>query len=599
MISGNDAIKLRMRLIAFLLLPLPFLLGMRLYFVQVVDHDEMFEKAKRKYTSVRVTEGKRGEIYDVAGNLLVGNAPCVDIFADPSIIRSDRERVKLAFLVAKEFGLDYRQTYRRLAPFRPERDQNGELLRHPDGTVRERPVMYSVLVRNVPIDQAAEIRRKAAQNSLRGLGFDETYMRTYPKGRLLANVLGFTSAGGSHAGLERFYDQAMASSAGRERYERDRTGRPLFYGLHEETSSRDGANIFLTIEEPLQAILEEELDAANEKWAPKAIYAAVADPKTGNILAIAQRPTFDPNDRRRITPEAWRNRIVEDGLEPGSVMKPISIGGALDAGVVTPDTEYDCENGTWFYLGKPLRDSGPHGVMTVTDIMKTSSNIGTAKIALQLGDRQVYQAIRRFGFGQPTGLPLAPETLGIMPPVHKWDGLSVTRFPIGYAILVSPVQMLRAYCALANDGKLPKLRLVDRIEDPETGATTVLPVEPPVQVFRRPETCATLVDMMVKVTGEGGTARRAAVPGYEVAGKTGTSRKYVRGQGYTNKYFTSFIGFVPARRAEFVILVIMDEPQGAYYGGTVCAPVFRSIAERALKQHHIRPDAELSAGRLR
>lgn len=593
MLSSNDAIKLRMRLLAAVLFPVAILLGIRFYFVQVADHEEMLEKARRKYTAVRVTKGKRGEIYDSSGNLLVGNVPCENIFADPSIIADDRERIKIAFLISREFKIDYDVIYKRLVASRPVLDDKGNYVRNEDGTIKERTIKYSLLVHNVPIEKAAEVRKKAAANKLKALGFEESYMRTYPKGRLLSNIVGFTSAGGSHAGLERFYDQKMSSESGRELYERDRVGRPLFYGLHEQISSRDGANIYLTIDEPLQSILEEELDNAYTKWQPKAIYAAIADPKTGNILAIAQRPTFDPNDRKEITPEMWRNRIVEDGMEPGSVIKPFTIGGALDNGTITPNTAFNCENGVWFYLGKPLRDSHKHGMMTVSDIIKTSSNIGTAKIALLFGDRNVYRTLRNFGFGQPTGLPLKPETIGIMPPVEKWDGLSVTRFPIGYAILVSPVQMIRAYCALANGGKLPKLRLVDRIEYPETGEVTVLPIEPPVQVFQRPETCTQLVDMMVRVTGEGGTAKRAAIPGYEVAGKTGTSRKYVKGQGYITKYFASFVGFVPARNPEFVILVTMDEPQGGSYGGTVSAPVFRDIAERALRQRHIRPDPAL------
>ncbi len=597
MLSCNDSIRFRMRFIAVLTLPIAVLLAVRLYFVQVVNYDRMYDKARRQYTSVRVTSGKRGEIFDVSGNLLVGNAPCERVSADPSLVRSLQQRRAMSYLLSSKLSMDYQDVFERLAPERQVFDSNGSPVRNPDGSLKVRKMRGVTIANNVPLELAAELRNAAQVNHFDALFFREGYMRTYPKGKLLANVLGFTSMDGASVtpvlGVEKFFDQQMASGIGRELYERDRTGYPLPYGLHESVQSKDGANVYLTIDEPMQAIMEEELDAAYEKWRPKALYAVMADPRNGNVLAIAQRPTFNPNDRRRISPDAWRIRIIEDGLEPGSIMKPFTVGGALDAGTIRADSQFDCENGLWMYLGKPLRDSHPNGMMTVADIIKTSSNIGTAKIALQFGANNVYNTLRKFGFGQPTGLPLKPEALGIMPPVKKWDGLSITRFPIGYSILVSPVQMVRAYCALANHGWLPKLRLVDRLENPETGEVQTIPAEPAVQVFRHSGTCRTLVDMMVRVTGDGGTARRAAIPGYHVAGKTGTSRKYIKGQGYLTKYFASFVGFVPAERPAFVMLVTVDEPQGGNFGGTVAAPIFRSIAEKALRHLNIRPDPSL------
>ncbi len=598
MLSSNDSIKLRMRLIALLLIPVGALLAVRLYFVQVVNHEELYAKARKQYTSVRVTSGKRGEIFDVSGNLLVSNAPCEHLSTDPTLVTSELQRRKMSWILARKLDMPYQEVYEKFERTRPMVGSDGKVLTNPDGTPRMREMRDVTIARNIPLQLAGELHEIVKVNRFKALFFREDYMRSYPKGKLLSNVLGFTS--GTDAanavavlGVERFFNRQMASEQGKELYERGRDGRPLDYGFSKSISSRDGANIYLTIDEPLQSIMEEELDAAYEKWRPKAIYAVLADPKTGNVLAIAQRPTFNPNDRRNISPDEWRTRIVEDGLEPGSIIKPFSIGGAMDSGMITPETTVFCENGVWIYLGKPLRDSHPYGTMTVSDIIKTSSNIGTAKIALEFGANNVYRTLRNFGFGQPTGLPLKPEALGIMPPPSRWDGLSVTRFPIGYAILVSPVQMVRAYCALANNGWLPKLRLVDRVEDPETGRVHPLPVEPPVQMFKKPDTCEKLVDMMIRVTGEGGTARRAAIPGYQVAGKTGTARKFVKGKGYQMKYFASFVGFVPAKDPAFVMLVTVDEPKGGSYGGTVSGPVFRSIAERTLKHLHIKPDPAL------
>jgi len=597
-LSSNDSIKFRMRLMALVLIPVAILLLARLYYVQVVSHEELFIKARRQYTSVKVTSGKRGEIFDVSGNLLVSNAPCEHIKADPSLVANEQQRRKIAFFLSKKLGVPYKEINDRLERFRPMRDDKGKILYNPDGTEQMREMRDVPIARNVPIKLAAELREFVKLNRIKCIFFEEGYMRVYPKGRMLSNVLGFTS--GTDAantvavlGLERFFNREMSSEQGKAVYERARDGRPLDYGNSSEVRSRDGANIFLTIDEPLQSIMEEELDAAFEKWKPKAIYAIIADPKTGNVLAISQRPTFDPNDRSSMDPEAWRTRIVEDGMEPGSIIKPFTIGGAMDAGMITPKTQFNCENGVWIYMGKPLRDTHPYGMMAVEDIIKTSSNIGTAKVAVEFGADNVYRTLRGFGFGQRTGLPFKTESIGIMPPVKNWDGLSITRFPIGYAILVSPVQMVRAYCALANDGKLPKLRLVDRIEFAEDGVVRQMPIDPPVQMFKNPETCAKLVDMMTRVTGEGGTAKKAAIPGYLVAGKTGTSRKFEKGKGYQAKYFASFCGFVPAKDPAFVMLVTVDEPKGGSYGGTVSAPVFRSIAERALKHLGIAPDPAL------
>ena len=272
---------------------------------------------------------------------------------------------------------------------------------------------------------------------------------------------------------------------------------------------------------------------------------------------------------------------------------------------MTPRTEIDCNHGVWIYLNKPLRDSHPYDKLTVEGVIQKSSNIGTAKVAMMLGEQRVYQALKTFRFGDKTGLPFPIEESGLVLPVKKWDGLSITRFPIGYGVRVTPLQMIRAYCALANNGKMPQLRLIDRLEDPVTGEVTRIPSPPPVQMFDRPETCATLISMMIKVTQKGGTAVKAAIPGYEVAGKTGTSRKYIptrrdsngriieRGHYASGKYFSSFVGFVPARNPALVMLVTMDEPKGSYYAATVAAPTFKATMTRVLRHLNIQPDPAL------
>ena len=593
--STNDKIRCRIRWISILLIPVALALAVRLYFVQVAAHDYYLDKARDTYTTTRVTTGKRGEIFDVHGNLLVSNIPSVNITADPSHMKTVAERRRLAYLLSREFPeTSYEDFFRRLAPTRRRRAPDaGE-----DAPPETVPNTYAMIARDVSLEKAASLKALAKVNKISCLFFTDSYKRIYPKGSLLSNILGFTNVVDdkdvAQTGLEKSLDGQMTAQVGSETYERDRSGRPLLYGPHISKEARDGRNVYLTISEPIQAILEEELDVTFQEWKPKTLYAALVDPKTGNILAMAQRPTFDPNDRSTYTNEAGRPRIAEDGIEPGSIIKPFTIGKALDWGFVTPETEIDCDKGTWIYLGKPLRDSHPYDKLTVAGVIQKSSNIGTAKVAMLLGEEKVYEALRMFGFGEKTNLPFRTETSGYLPRVSKWDGLSITRFPIGYGVRVSPLQMLRAYCALANGGKLPQLRLIDRVEDPATGVVEKIPFKEPEQLFDHPECHRQLIDMMTLVTKTGGTAARAALPGYEVAGKTGTSRKYIPGRGYASgKYFSSFVGFVPAHDPAFVMLVTVDEPHGAYYASTVAAPTFKRVATRVLRHLNIPPDPAL------
>lgn len=622
MLSTNDSMRVRMRLTALFLALIGIAIGVWLYFVQIVRHDELLEKARKQYTAVRKVSGKRGEIFDRHGNLLVSNEPCVNITCDPAIIagldlpppdesklspekkaalrekaaaKAELNRRKTAYFISSHLGLDYREMYEKLTPYRKLRDREGRILCDAEGREKTELNRYVVIARNVPLLKGRAMREAARQNKIRSLFFADSYKRCYPKGKMLSNVLGLskTAADGSEEsplGIEKFYNTLMRSSDGRKVYERGRDGRRLDYGYYEEEQERDGRNIYLTIDEVLQSILEEELDAAYAKYTPKALYAIIADPKTGEILAISQRPNFDPNEK--LNSDDLRTRIASDPLEPGSIIKPFTVGRALDDGVVTADTLIDCERGNWFYLNKPLRDSHPYDKLTVAGVIQKSSNIGTAKIALMLGKDAVYDTLKKFGFGERTGLPLRPETRGRLPSPRRWDGLSITRFPIGYGITVSPVQMVRAYCALADDGNLRTLRLVDRIEDPATGEIRRPESPPPRKMFKNPGTCRKLVSMMTLVTEKGGTATQAKIEGYPVAGKTGTSRKFVNGSYASGKYFGSFVGFVPADDPKFVMLVTMDEPKGAYYGGTVSAPVFKRVAELALKYYNIPPRTE-------
>ncbi|MDD5727893.1 MAG: penicillin-binding protein 2 [Victivallales bacterium] len=598
-LTGNQALRIRTKLVAAVFILFFLCLWGRLYYVQIVRHEELFAKARRQYTITRTTSSRRGEIFDVNGNLLVGNIPCDDIIADPSITSSDPEKCRqLTKLLAYYLKLDSKELYAKLS-------RGTQTVTDEDGSKKTRKIRYAVVARQVPLKTASELksiiypkdRHKNRKLGFPGIFFKESYKRYYPKGRMLSNILGFTSISEDEVipvlGIERFMDKKISSSKSKVRYERSRDGRILTYAETPQDKNHDGWDVFLTISEPLQAILEEELEKLCGKWKPRAAYAIMANPYTGNILAVAQRPTFNPNDRSEMNPASWRSRISADVFDPGSAMKPIAISGAVDAGVVTPDSKLDCEHGAWFYGGRILHDAHPLDVLTVSGIVQKSSNIGTAKIALLMGKERLNDTLRAFGFGARTGIQLQNETRGLFRKPADWDTLSITRFPIGQGIACSPLQLVRAYCALANHGRLPTLRLIDRLRDPSRKHPIKMWTPAPVQIFRNPETWKKMIDMMVLVTQEGGTARQAAIPGYEVAGKTGTSQKFIDGAYSHSKYFATFIGFVPARDPAFVLLVTADEPQGASYGGTVSAPTFKNIAQRALKYLDIKPDEKL------
>jgi len=581
----NQVITVRVQLLVILAVLLFVSLVFRLYHVQVTRHDELLKRAQEQYTSTTKTSGKRGEIYDFNGNLLVGNIPCCTIVADPSEAGDAAQCRKTAAILARYLQLPEADIFKDLMD--KKRDKKDT-----DGKENSVPRRYALIAKEVALPLAEKLGRVLKVEKCKAISIQNSSKRYYPKDELLANILGFTNIENDKTiavfGIEKFFNRVIEPSAYVNHYERSRDGIPLV--VQPERHALDGVNIYLTIQEPIQSIMEDELDALVEKWHPLAAYAIMADPNNGNVLALAQRPSFNPNDRAAMDPQAWRNRITEDVFEPGSAMKPIAISGAIDAGVVSPNTRFDCERGHWYYAGKTLHDSHPLGILSVAEIIQKSSNVGTAKIAITMGAPRLYNTLRSFGLGQSTGIPLKPETKGILRKLEKWDSLSIARFPIGQGVAVSPLQLVRAYCALANGGHLVKLRLVDRVANPDTGTVIHNPIEDVPSIYKNPTTHQKMVEMMKRVTEEGGTAVKASIPGFDVAGKTGTSQKFINGQYSTNRFFATFIGFVPAEKPRLVLLVTVDEPKNAHYGGTVAGPHFKAIAEKTLQYLNVMPD---------
>ena len=358
-----------------------------------------------------------------------------------------------------------------------------------------------------------------------------------------------------------------------------------------DVAPRPGLNVVLTLDLGLQDIIESELAEAMKLHRPISASAVIVRPKTGEILAMATLPNFNPNAPGDSPVEFLRNRLINDESEPGSTFKVVVVTAALNERLVSLQDTFYCENGHFYYAGKPLRDTHPYGLLTVEQIITKSSNIGAAKIGLKMGPALLYHYMRQFGFGSPTGIPLPGERMGTVHAIKKWSKLSITRIPMGQEVATTPLQMAMAMCAIANGGKLMRPMLVSRLEDEQQ--RVVAQYAP--QVIR--QVCSEaasrqMITALKTVVGTNGTAIKARLDHYQVAGKTGTAQKADRYSYLAGKYFASFLGFFPADQAELCIAVVLDEPriEKGYYGGHTAAPVFKNIAERAANYLSLPPE---------
>ncbi|MEA2011832.1 MAG: penicillin-binding protein 2 [Verrucomicrobiota bacterium] len=542
-----------------------------MYWLQITRHEELLRKARKRYTASKIEEGERGKIYDVNSNLMAGNYQCYNVYATPNyykIHKIDLNNVKKQlqfFLQVPRQKLDFRFKF---------------ALKHKYGE--------AIVKRHVEISQIKKI--KSLKDLTRGLRIKKVSRRFYPKGEMLSHIIGYLSYDEHSEGLirpqlgiEKAFNKLLSPTIGTRYYEKTARGEIIYCNDFSSLKPQNGCDIYLTMEEPIQHILDEELQKLVLKFKPKVAYALMVNPKNGRIMGISQHPTFNLNKLTEATADKLRNRVLGDGFEPGSVMKAISIAGAFDYNIVSLDSKFDCEKGSWYHASKILHDSGhSYSILSVREIIQKSSNIGTAKIALKMGKNRLWQTLNRFGFGRKTGISLPGEASGIFRKLKKWDSLSITRFSIGQGILVTPLQLVQAYSALANEGIMCQPHIIDRIIA-ENGITKTTPTLKMQRVLRK-SSAKKMTEALKLVTKKGGTGTKAAVPGYEVAGKTGTGQKFVDGAYSHSKYVSSFIGYVPADNPAFVLLVVADEPSKiSYYGGTVSGPTFRRISEQTLK----------------
>ncbi len=560
--------------------------SLRLVVLQVARADHYRALAVEKHSTQQTIYARRGSVTDVNGVPLAANEPVKTVVVDASLVR--RMDV-MAELLSRHLQMPLAEVKERLA--RQTKGADGKM----------QPSRYIVIKREVPEQIAETLREEVAKLNLRGLLFEQDSVRVYPNGSMLCHVVGFVSRQDTGVkgveGVERSMDDYLKGHDGVRFTERDRTGKEMPAFRHLERPARDGATVKLTVDMVLQDIVESEMDAAIKQFRPKMATCILMRPGTGEILAIVNRPNYNLNQREGVPDEARKNRAIMDMIEPGSTFKVVTTAAALDAKLVRPDTSIFCENGHFTYGGTTLHDShSGYGDLTVNDIIVKSSNIGVAKLGLKLGDQLLYEYIRKFGFGERTGVQLPGEIGGIIHPPHSWSKISITHIPMGHEVGATPLQVISALCTIANRGKLMTPQIISSI----TSATGEgIASYPPVEVRQviPPEVAEHLVNALKEVVSKKGTAALAHVPGFSVAGKTGTAQKTSPTGGYEHgHYVVSFAGFFPADKPELCGLVLMDDPvpgNTPNYGGYIAAPVFSRIGQRAARYLNLTPNPEL------
>ncbi|MCX7819382.1 MAG: penicillin-binding protein 2 [Kiritimatiellae bacterium] len=510
------------------------------------------------------TPAPRGRILDRNGTALALDVPLYRLNADPEGVVLDGLVVAYAELFARLLGLDRVELQRRLQ--QPERRQ----VYLADGLTREQ------------IDHIRQLK-------LRHIWWEETPRRQYPLRELACHVVGFVNAERvGAAGIEMAYHRWLKGRPGVRVTVRNARRQEIADQRRFDLPAEPGATVELTLDAVVQTVVEDALDEAVRLHRPLGAWAIVLDVRTGEVLAMASRPAFDPNNYGASSLDHHLNRAIGYVYEPGSTFKAATIAAALDAGVVRADTPFDCEHGVWYYRGRPLRDFHPYGQLTVAGIVQKSSNIGAAKIAVMLGDAALDTYLRNFGFGTRTGIELPGEESGILPPRRQWDSLTATRIAMGHSVAATALQMISALGAIGNGGVRMKPVIVRRVTDARgrtlhefspTAAATPL----------RADSARLMTELLVGVTAPEGTGRRAAVPGYRVAGKTGTAIKAGVGGYDHHRNIASFMGLIPADSPALGIIVVVDEPQPEHTGGVVAAPVFRQIAQDVVRYLGIPP----------
>ncbi len=609
--TNKQQIRRALLLLAFLSLAFGGL-GYRLVDLQVLRHDELSAKAEQNTQHEFWQAPRRGDILDANGNILATSVPVKTICANPSLMGNFQPLI--AHAIAPILKLNEADLAQRLTP---------HLVRNANGEISTNGLHYVRLAKNISDETWQQVaaamtnltfgvdeknlprsQREFVRNLRNCAVFSEPdQMRVYPNGSLASQVIGFPAAEeekisgrlvtqiSGRDGVELALQKQLSGVAGWKVTETDRAQHELVAMRDEDVHPRDGLNVVLTVDSVVQHIVETALADALQKHTPRSITGIVMRPKTGEILAMASLPDYDPNQPNTITPET-RNRVITDVVEPGSTFKIVVVSGALNNGIVNLNTPVFCENGHFAFAGRVLHDHESLGNETVKSVITKSSNIGAAKIGIKLGADSLYDYAWNYGFGQRSGIPLPGEARGFLYPVKQWSKVSIAQIPMGHGVAVTRLQMLFAMAAIANHGCLMRPMIVSRLQERDGSVVQRYAPERVRQVIGE-KADADIIEALKTVPTKDGTAPDAALKNYVVAGKTGTAQKAENGSYAPGKYVSSFIGFFPADNPELCISVVMDEPKEGYYGGKICGPVFRDIAERCASYLNIPPDPNL------
>ncbi|MEN8263025.1 MAG: penicillin-binding protein 2 [Nitrospirota bacterium] len=527
----------------------------RLVDLMVIDHEKLSGRAAMQYAHKKTLTSQRGIIWDRRLREMATNIESETLYANPLKVSDTRN-------FSRDLASLTRISYKKI---------NRTLMANSNKK-------YITLVRKMDVSTSGRVNLMIEKMGYSGLGFFSEAKRYYPKGGTASHLLGITNIDNEGiAGLELMYDEYLKGEVKRVDVDTDALGNRLSGEIKEVTP---GDNLLLTIDEGLQYIVERELTKAAEEWKAESAVAIMMDPVTGEILAMANRPTFDPNLAGKSKVRVRRNRAITDLFEPGSTLKAVLAAAALDEGVVELDDEFDVSDGYIKVGGKRVRDVHKHETLIFQEVIQKSSNVGAVQIGLELGKEKYYKYIRKFGFGEKTGIDFPGEVRGILRKTKDWSGTSIAALSIGQEIGVTPLQILNAYAVIANGGLLMKPYIVSDIIS--SSGKSVKSMSPTIKrrvISKR--TAAEIGDILKTVVEEGGTATKAYVKGNLVAGKTGTAQifDHKAGRYSRKKYVSSFVGFAPADNPEIALIVVIYEPEGGSYGGVVAAPVFRNIIE--------------------
>jgi len=548
-------------------------IGARLVYLQVSKHEKLVARAQQQQQEAVPITPQRGPVLDRQGRELARSIDTLSVFIAPEEFdRKTPEQTTVEIectssALATVLGVEQRELFTRISDARKSGSR------------------FIWLARRLPPDQATQIEAL----NLTGVHMRKEPKRFYPNGPLAASILGFVGLDGNGlAGIEQVYNERISGEPGKLFIEHDSRGRAY---ESTEVPGRPGHTVVLTIDQSIQYHAEAALTTAITQSNAKSGTAIVLDPRTGEILALANAPTFDPNNVGAVSPATRANWALQHIYEPGSTFKIVAFSAAIEKGLVKPTDRIDCQMGSITVAKRVIRDHTPFGSLTITEALAKSSNVAAIKLGLKVGDPEMHQYITRFGFGSRTGIELPGETAGILHPLKRWQPSSIGSVAIGQEIGVTPVQMVSAFGALANDGVRISPHLIREIRN--SAGTSIYRPNPEQRRVINQETARALRGMLEEVTLNG-TAKAAQLDGYTAAGKTGTAQKIdPKTRTYsTTKHVASFVGFAPVNNPAVVIVVVIDEPVGAYHGGDVAAPVFRQIAEQVLPELGVMPDTD-------